>query len=56
MSSGCMEQVQLLKVDKEDAYNGVIVKMDEPMDPEAFITALRASISQWRQKVCFHYP
>ncbi|KAK4801539.1 hypothetical protein SAY86_022026 [Trapa natans] len=45
-----MEQVQLLKVDKEDAYDGVIVEMDKPMDPEAFVAALRASISQWRQK------
>ncbi|OWM80013.1 hypothetical protein CDL15_Pgr009991 [Punica granatum] len=50
MSSGGVEQVPLLKVDKEDPYDGVIVKMDEPMDPEAFLAALRASISQWRQK------
>lgn len=52
MSSGGVEQIQLLK-GKEDNYDGVVVNMDEPMDPEDFVAALRASISQWRQKVVF---
>ncbi|KAK4767484.1 hypothetical protein SAY86_015234 [Trapa natans] len=50
---GEIVQAQLLKVDNEEAYDpydSVLVKMKEPMNPNAFIAALRASISQWRQK------
>ncbi|OWM80014.1 nudix hydrolase 7-like [Punica granatum] len=48
MSSSGVEQVPLLKDVEKDRYDGVIVKMKEPMDPEAFRASLRASISQWR--------
>lgn len=37
----------------EDAYGGVIIEMKEPMDPDLFTSALRTSISQWRQQVYF---
>lgn len=35
----------------DDVHGGVIVDMTEPMDPNIFLTMLRASISQWRQQV-----
>lgn len=56
------EHVELLLPATNDAHGGVIVDMREAMDPQAFLTLLRASISQWRQEVllsytfnCFHH-
>lgn len=46
-----MEQIQPLRVHKYDNCNGVIVHVEDPMDPEVFVAALRASISEWRQAV-----
>ncbi|OMO58082.1 hypothetical protein CCACVL1_25586 [Corchorus capsularis] len=31
----------------EDLYGGITLQMEKPMDSEAFLSALRASISQW---------
>ncbi|XP_028753030.1 nudix hydrolase 2 [Neltuma alba] len=43
-----LEQVKIL-TSTNDKYSGVIVEMDEPMDPTTFISILRASISHWKQ-------
>ncbi|XP_054802197.1 nudix hydrolase 10-like isoform X2 [Prosopis cineraria] len=43
-----LQQVKLL-TSTNDNYGGVIVEMDEPMDPTTFISILRASISHWKQ-------
>ncbi|KAK9939764.1 hypothetical protein M0R45_016453 [Rubus argutus] len=43
------EHVELLPA-TNDAHGGVIVEMREAMDPRAFLTLLKASISQWRQE------
>lgn len=48
------EHVELLPA-TNDAHGGVIVEMREAMDPRAFLTLLRASISQWRQEVLLSY-
>lgn len=37
----------------EDHYGGVIVEIKEAMDPATFASALRASISHWREQVFF---
>ncbi|KAJ1703665.1 hypothetical protein LUZ63_003444 [Rhynchospora breviuscula] len=42
-------EVELLNF-VNDAYGGVIVEMKVPMDPTAFASSLRASISSWRKK------
>ncbi|CAL5390818.1 unnamed protein product [Camellia sinensis] len=42
-----VEQIKLLDA-SEDAYEGVMVDMKDPMDSESFAYLLRASISQWR--------
>ena len=34
-----------------DDHGGVIVDMKDAMEPQAFLTLLRASIAQWRQQV-----
>lgn len=36
-----------------DAYEGVVIDMEKvpPMDPEAFSSALRASMSLWKKQV-----
>ncbi|KAI4371179.1 hypothetical protein MLD38_019445 [Melastoma candidum] len=48
--SAAKNRVQGMKLlsGKEDYYGGVIVEMDEPMEPSAFLSILRASISNWR--------
>lgn len=48
------DHVELLPA-TNDAHGGVIVDMTEAMDPQAFLTLLRASISQWRQEVLLSY-
>ncbi|GAB2279812.1 hypothetical protein Dimus_014451 [Dionaea muscipula] len=35
---------------KTDHYGGVIVEMEKPMESEAFLSVLRASMTQWRQQ------
>lgn len=35
---------------KNDNYNGIIVELEQPMEPEAFRSALRASMAQWRHQ------
>ncbi|XP_028785263.1 nudix hydrolase 2 isoform X2 [Neltuma alba] len=42
-----VREVRLL-ASTDDDYNGVMVEMDEPMDPAIFVPILRASISHWR--------
>lgn len=37
----------------EDAYEGVIVDMKEPMNSDLFVSALRASTMKWREQVFF---
>ncbi|KAK3022461.1 LOW QUALITY PROTEIN: hypothetical protein RJ639_046336 [Escallonia herrerae] len=44
-----IQHIDLLNA-SEDAYEGVNVEMKEPMDSNVFVSLLRASISQWRQK------
>ncbi|KAK2986459.1 hypothetical protein RJ640_011897 [Escallonia rubra] len=44
-----IQHIDLLDA-SEDAYEGVNVEMKEPMDSNVFVSLLRASISQWRQK------
>ncbi|GAY35416.1 hypothetical protein CUMW_016220 [Citrus unshiu] len=34
-----------------DNYGGVVVQMNEPMDPQLFASLLKSSISHWRQQV-----
>lgn len=43
------QRVELLSA-SDDEFGGVIVDMKEPMDPNVFVTILRASMSQWRQQ------
>ncbi|KAA8526624.1 hypothetical protein F0562_008173 [Nyssa sinensis] len=43
------QQTELLDA-SDDAYGGVIVEMKEHVDPNFFVTLLRASISQWAQQ------
>ncbi|CAA2978284.1 nudix hydrolase 10-like [Olea europaea subsp. europaea] len=33
---------------REDAYGGVVVEMEKPMDPNSFCKMLRASLLQWK--------
>ncbi|KAJ0081716.1 hypothetical protein Patl1_09595 [Pistacia atlantica] len=33
-----------------DNYGGVVIKMNEPMDPNLFVSMLKSSISQWRNQ------
>ncbi|KAJ7967840.1 Nudix hydrolase [Quillaja saponaria] len=47
-TEGEEQQVKLLTATHDD-HGGVIVEMDQPMDSTAFVSILRASISQWRQ-------
>lgn len=50
-----VEQVDRLLSGRNDDHGGVIVEMtNEPLDPTVFASLLRASLSQWRQKVSFH--
>ncbi|XP_065615742.1 nudix hydrolase 7 isoform X2 [Quercus suber] len=49
MSENRVEQVELLSSDN-DSYGGVVVKIEQPVDPKIFPSLLRASISQWRQQ------
>ncbi|KAK5820021.1 nudix hydrolase 10-like [Gossypium arboreum] len=44
-----VQQVELLN-GVEDSYGGIILNMEEPMESEAFVYSLRASISQWKQQ------
>lgn len=44
------EQIQLLKA-VDDLHGGVIVEIEKPMDAEAFVPSLRASMSKWKQMV-----
>ncbi|THG05640.1 hypothetical protein TEA_000825 [Camellia sinensis var. sinensis] len=44
-----VQQVELLFAVNDD-HGGVIVEMKEPMDSKAFLSLLRASISQWKQQ------
>ncbi|XP_064961652.1 nudix hydrolase 2 isoform X3 [Musa acuminata AAA Group] len=39
----------------DDDHGGVIVELKEPMDPAAFHTSLRASISNWKKQVLDPY-
>ncbi|XP_065001445.1 nudix hydrolase 2-like isoform X2 [Musa acuminata AAA Group] len=39
----------------DDDHGGVIVELKEPMDPAAFHTSLRASISNWKKQEGFWY-
>ncbi|KAK7837752.1 nudix hydrolase 2 [Quercus suber] len=45
----CLDLVELLSSDN-DSYGGVVVKIEQPVDPKIFPSLLRASISQWRQQ------
>ncbi|XP_048446290.1 nudix hydrolase 10 isoform X2 [Pyrus x bretschneideri] len=45
----CENGVELLPA-INDAHGGVIVDMKDAMDPQDFLTLLRASISQWREE------
>lgn len=50
------QEVELLNFVNDD-YGGIIVEMKTPMDPTAFASSLRASISHWRKQVCsFVFP
>ncbi|KAL7217762.1 hypothetical protein ACSBR2_011074 [Camellia fascicularis] len=49
-----VQQVELLFAVNDD-HGGVIVEMKEPMDSKAFLSLLRASISQWKQQEGFRY-
>lgn len=44
-----IQQLELLN-GEYDSYDGVIVKMKDPMDPNEFGSLLRASLSQWKQQ------
>ncbi|KAJ0018624.1 hypothetical protein Pint_09419 [Pistacia integerrima] len=33
-----------------DNYGGVVIKMNDPMDPNLFVSMLKSSISQWRNQ------
>ncbi|GMP52153.1 hypothetical protein CsSME_00018086 [Camellia sinensis var. sinensis] len=44
-----VQQAELLFAVNDD-HGGVIVEMKEPMDSKAFLSLLRASISQWKQQ------
>ncbi|KDP39269.1 hypothetical protein JCGZ_01026 [Jatropha curcas] len=44
-----INHVQLLPASNDD-HDGVIVTMKDPMEPDIFLTVLRASISIWRQQ------
>ncbi|KAI4298821.1 hypothetical protein L6164_032338 [Bauhinia variegata] len=48
-SEDARQQIKLLTC-KEDAYSGVIVEIDEPMDSTSFVLRLKASILQWKQQ------
>ncbi|XP_068641569.1 nudix hydrolase 10-like isoform X2 [Aristolochia californica] len=48
-SSDNKQNFQLLTT-IEDAYEGVIVEIKEPMDSAAFVFSLRASMSNWRRQ------
>lgn len=37
----------------EDNNGGIYVEMTQPMDSIAFLTMLRASITQWKEQVVF---
>lgn len=45
-----VNHVKLLPASNDD-HEGVIVYMKEPMEPDVFLTLLRASLSLWRQQV-----
>lgn len=47
-----VEQIELLSA-VEDLHGGVVVDLKEVMDSEVFSSLLRASMSQWKQKVLF---
>ncbi|XP_043815559.1 nudix hydrolase 2-like isoform X2 [Manihot esculenta] len=44
-----VNHVKLLPASNDD-HEGVIVDMKEPMEPDVFLTLLRASLSLWRQQ------
>lgn len=46
-----MEVVRLLP-SYDDEHGGVIVEMEESMDPDDFSVILRCSLSQWKLQVC----
>ncbi|XP_027357527.1 nudix hydrolase 2-like isoform X2 [Abrus precatorius] len=43
-----VQQVKLL-TSTNDAYGGVIIELDQPMNSTTFVSILRASISHWKQ-------
>lgn len=45
-----VEQVKLLTAVNDD-YEGVIAELKEPMEPITFVSALRASMTHWREQV-----
>lgn len=54
-SSTPIEQVDRILGGRDDEHGGVVVEMtNEPLDPAVFASLLRASLSQWRQKVPLH--
>lgn len=48
------ENVELLPATNDD-HGGVIVDVKDAMEPQAFLSLLRASIAQWRQQVLLFY-
>lgn len=44
------QHVELLPAVNDD-FGGIIVEMKEPMEPEAFRSQLRSSISLWKLQV-----
>ena len=50
MPENRVQQVELLN-SINDLHGGVVVNIEQPMDSKVFSPLLRASISQWRQKV-----
>ncbi|PIN10248.1 NAD(+) diphosphatase [Handroanthus impetiginosus] len=47
ISENGVEKVRMLP-SEDDEHGGVIVEMEEPMDPNDFSVALRCSLSQWK--------
>lgn len=55
-SSTSIEQVDRILGGRNDDHGGVVVEMtNEPLDPAVFASLLRASLSQWRLQVPFHF-
>lgn len=49
-----MKEVQVLP-SCDDEHGGVIVEMEEPMDPNDFSVILRCSLSQWKLQVFMEF-